>query len=62
MLKKLSILALAALIAGCSFFKEPEKEPIVQNDAQVIMQNSFNEEQYVWESFQFPTNRTSGIQ
>lgn len=62
MFKKISVLALAALITGCSFFKEPEKESAARNDAQVIMQNNFNEEQYVWESFQFPTNRTSGIQ
>lgn len=32
----------------------------IQNKTQ--MRSSFNDEVYVWESFLFPTNRTTGVQ
>ena len=61
-MKKLSciLLSLALLLAvGCQTDKVTyEKVP-----SQATMQSSsFNQEHYVWESFLFPTNRTTGAQ
>lgn len=36
--------------------------PTVIDDNVIIFRTDFNNEHYIWESFYFPTNRTSGVQ
>lgn len=60
-MKKLIIAALASmLLAGCCY--NPDKPKYYDNSStNVIMQTEFNEENYVWESFIFSTNRVDNI-
>lgn len=60
MKKAIAILALATII-GCSSIdsKKDLEQTVSQSE---VVQSAFNEEVYVWESFNFPTNRTSGLQ
>jgi hypothetical protein len=51
---KLITLAGLVLFIGCTSSKQ-SSEQIPQG---MIFSSSFNEENYVWESFMFPTNRT----
>ena len=59
---KIKLLAAALLVAfvlGCQ--TQPKYEDVPDQPA-VMQSAGFNEEHYIWESFLFPTNRTSGRQ
>ena len=46
-------------ICGC----KSNEITVIESDHKVEMKSgAFNEEHYVWESFLFPTNRTTGVQ
>ena len=61
MFKKTIAAFLALAFAGCVFFKNDEPTDDVAT-TNIVLQSDFNTETYVWENFNFPTNRTSGLQ
>lgn len=53
-----------SLLAGCIHDKTagndvPESD-LIGSKTNTVFQIQFNEERYIWESFLFPTNRTTG--
>lgn len=61
MMKKLFAIAFV-LLAGCAgCLHEPKtkqmKPEYYDNTTNAVMQTDFNEEQYIWENFEFSTNR-----
>lgn len=61
MMKKLFAISFV-LLAGCTgCLHEPKTKPMkpvyYDNTTNAVMQTDFNEEQYIWENFEFSTNR-----
>ena len=65
-MKKLIIAFVIAcsLLAGCINDKPANNDvseaDLIGSKTNVVFQIQFNEERYIWESFLFPTNRTTG--
>lgn len=53
--KALAALAIMAVLVGCTTKNDYQGDTGTNT---VIFAAGFNEEQYVWEAFLFPTNRT----
>ena len=57
--KTLFALTLLGYVAGCQSDKSNYQTVDGTNQ---VMKVEFNQEQYIWQGFLFPTNRTSGVQ
>jgi outer membrane PBP1 activator LpoA protein len=60
--KLLSIVVLAALLIGCTTASADKAQANSTTNQTMTCSGKFNEESYIWQSFLFPTNRTSGVQ
>lgn len=59
-MKAIAVAALlGSLLFGCATGPDYETDPGSTNKVMTI---EFNQEQYIWQGFLFPTNRTSGVQ
>lgn len=61
MMKKLFAIAFVLLVECAGCLHEPKTKPIkpayYDNTTNAAIQTNFNEEQYIWETFIFSTNR-----
>ena len=60
--KLLSVVVLAVLLIGCTTTTADKAEANSSTNQTMSCSGKFNEESYIWQSFLFPTNRTSGVQ
>lgn len=58
----IGIIITTKIICGCQNNETKFENVESINNTNLVFQTKFNEEQYIWQYFIFPTNRTSGVQ